>query len=310
MLLNYKHTRQIQLQLNQKKKDFLIKDGIWRGYSLWELYNKAQTPFEWQEELFEYSKKKRILCFSTPFDETAVDLLERLNCPIYKIASFEINHIPLIKKVAKTKKPIIISTGTSNLNEIDLAFETAKSSGAKDITILYCVSNYPSLDKDFNLNNIKILKKRYNCRIGFSDHSKNSDMAYASAFVGAEIFERHLALQNQKKGFDLKFSSKGLDFKNYVNHINKAFLLQGKKYFFRTKRERQNIKFKRSIYTIKNIEKNEKFTKNNIKIIRPGYGVNPSYYEKILNKKSPIKIKIHEKISKKVLNKLNIKIKI
>lgn len=155
------------ITVNSKKKDFLIKSGIWKGFSLWQLYEKAQTPFEWQKELFEYSKKIKILCFSTPFDETAVDLLEKIKCPIYKVASFEINHLPLIKKIALTKKPMIISTGTSNLKEIDLAVKTAKNFGAKDITILYCVSNYPSQEKDFNLNNIKILKKGIIVRLVF-----------------------------------------------------------------------------------------------------------------------------------------------
>lgn len=298
------------ITVNSKKKDFLIKSGIWKGFSLWQLYEKAQTPFEWQKELFEYSKKIKILCFSTPFDETAVDLLEKIKCPIYKVASFEINHLPLIKKIALTKKPMIISTGTSNLKEIDLAVKTAKNFGAKDITILYCVSNYPSQEKDFNLNNIKILKKRYNCKIGFSDHSKNSKMAHLAAISGAEVFERHLALQNQKKGFDIKFSSKGKDFSNYVKDIKYAFKLLGKDFFYRSNSEKQNIKFKRSIYTIKKIAKNERFTKKNIKIIRPGYGVNPIYYDRILNKKSPISINQFQKIDKKILNKLKIKITI
>ena len=277
---------------------------------MWDLYNKAQTPFEWQKELFNFAKRKKILCFSTPFDESAVDLLEKLNCPIYKVASFEINHLPLIKKIAKTKKPMIISTGTSFLNEIDLAVETARANGVKDLTILYCVSNYPSEDKDFNLNNIKILKNRYKCRIGFSDHSKNNEIAFSAAMAGAEVFERHLALENQKKGFDLKFSSRGREFKSYVKNIERGFKLLGKNYFFRNTSEKVNIKFKRSIYTIEEIKKGQKFTKNNLKIIRPGYGLNPYYFEKLLNKKSPVNIKQFKKIDSSILKKLKLKFKI
>ena len=146
------------LTIKSNKPDFKIKDGLWKGKTLWDLYEKAHTPFEWHKELFDYAKKLKITCFSTPFDESAVDLLENLNCPFYKVASFEMNHIPLIKKIAQTKKPIIISTGMANLKEIDLAYKTAKKNGAKEIILLYCVSNYPSKISDFNFNIIRILK--------------------------------------------------------------------------------------------------------------------------------------------------------
>ena len=149
------------ITIKSDKKDFKINRGLWKGETLWDLYKKAQTPFEWHKDLFNYAKKLKIICFSTPFDETAVDLLESLECPFYKVASFEMNHIPLIKKIAQTKKPIIISTGMANLKEIDLAYKTAKNNGAKEIILLYCVSNYPSKISDFNLNNIRILKERY-----------------------------------------------------------------------------------------------------------------------------------------------------
>jgi sialic acid synthase SpsE len=155
------------ITLKSNNSDFRIRGGLWNGKTLYDLYQKAQTPFEWHKELFDYAKKLKIICFSTPFDNTAVDLLETLNCPFYKVASFEINHIPLITKIAKTKKPIIISTGMSNLKEIDLAYNVAKKNGAKEIILLYCVSSYPSKISDFNFNNIRILKDRYNCKVGF-----------------------------------------------------------------------------------------------------------------------------------------------
>ena len=148
------------MTIKSNKKYFIIKKGLWKGYTLWDLYKKAHTPLKWHKELFQYGKKLGIKVFSTPFDDTAVDFLEKLNCPIYKISSFEITDLPLIKKVAQTKKPIIISTGMANMNEIADAYKTAKRNGAKDITLLYCVSSYPSRIDQFNLNNIKILKKK------------------------------------------------------------------------------------------------------------------------------------------------------
>ena len=166
------------MTINSNKKYFKIKDGLWKGKNLWKLYKKAQTPYNWHKELFDYSKKIGIKCFSTPFDESAVDFLETLNCPIYKIASFEMQDLPLIKKVAMTKKPIIISTGMANLKEIEMTYNFAIKNGAKDVALLYCVSNYPSKISDFNLNNIEILKKKFICVIELSDHSQNDLVAF------------------------------------------------------------------------------------------------------------------------------------
>ncbi len=294
------------ITINSKRSEFLIKKGLWKGKTLWDLYKKAQTPFEWHKELFNYAKKLKITCFSTPFDESAVDLLESLNCPFYKIASFEMNHIPLIKRVAKTKKPIIISTGMANLKEIDLAYKTAKKNGAKEIILLYCVSNYPSKISDFNLNNIGILKERYNCKVGFSDHSINNKVVAAAIAAGAEVIEKHIASEGQKKGFDLAFSLKGKEIKKYAQVIKDTSLMMGKKYFFRNKSENQSLQFRRSIYAIFDIKKGEKFTKKNLRIIRPGYGVQPVYFEKLIDKRSPINIKRETPIKKLLLKKLRI----
>jgi pseudaminic acid synthase len=294
------------LTIQSSKPDFKIRGGLWNGKTLWNLYEKAQTPFDWHKELFNYAKKLKIICFSTPFDETAVDLLESLNCPFYKIASFEMNHIPLIKRVAKTKKPIIISTGMANLKEIDLAYKVAKKNGAKEIILLYCVSNYPSNISDFNFNNIRILKERYNCKVGFSDHSTNNKVVAAAIAAGAEIIEKHIALERQKKGFDLAFSLKGKEIKDYVKVIKNTSLMMGKKYFFRNKSENQSLQFRRSIYAVSNIKKGEIFTRENIKVIRPGFGIQPVYFEKLINKKSPFKIKSQTPIKMKLLKKIKI----
>ena len=193
------------MTINSNKKYFKIKQGLWKGYNLWDLYNKAQTPLKWHKELFRYGKSLGIKVFSTPYDETAVDFLEKLHCPIYKISSFEMTDLNLIKKVSKTKKPLIISTGMANLDEIETSFKVAKRNGAKDITLLYCVSNYPSSINDFNLNNIKILKDKFKCKVGISDHSTDNRVAIASVACGAEVIEKHIALDNQKKGLILIF---------------------------------------------------------------------------------------------------------
>lgn len=296
------------MTVNSKNKDFKITKGLWKGKTLWDLYTEAQTPFEWHEELFNYAKKFKIICFSTPFDERAVDFLEKLNCPFYKVASFEMNHIPLIKKIAKTKKPIIISTGMANLKEIDLAYKTAKENGANEIILLYCVSNYPSKISDFNFNNINILKERYKCKVGFSDHSINNKVVAAAIAAGAEIIEKHIALEGQKKGFDLAFSIKGKKIREYIKVVNESSLMMGNKFFFRNKSELNSRQFRRSIYAVKDIKKNEKFTKDNIKVIRPGYGIDPYFYEKIINRLSPVNINKQTPLKKKILNKLRIKI--
>ena len=294
------------ITIKSNKSDFKIRRGLWNGKTLWDLYEKAQTPFGWHKELFDYAKKLKISCFSTPFDESAVDFLESLNCPFYKVASFEINHIPLIKKIAQTKKPIIISTGMANLKEIDLAYRTAKKNCAKEIILLYCVSNYPSKISDFNFNNIRILKERYNCKVGFSDHSVDNKVVAAAIAAGAEVIEKHIALDGQRKGFDLAFSLKGKEIKNYVQVIKDTSLMMGKEYFFRHKSENHSLQFRRSIYAVSNIKKGEKFTKKNIKVIRPGFGISPIYFEKLITKKSPSDIKCETPLKKSILKKLRI----
>ena len=292
------------MTINSNKKYFKIKQGLWKGYNLWDLYNKAQTPLKWHKELFRYGKSLGIKVFSTPYDETAVDFLEKLHCPIYKISSFEMTDLNLIKKASKTKKPLIISTGMANLDEIETSFKVAKRNGAKDITLLYCVSNYPSSINDFNLNNIKILKDKFKCRVGISDHSTDNRVAIASVACGAEVIEKHIALDNQKKGLDIDFSIKGREIKKLRNDVDIAFNLLGKNIFFRNKNENKSKVFRRSIFTTKKIKKGQKFTKNNIKVVRPGYGIEPKYFNKILNKKSPKNIDKHEPLKSEILKNL------
>ena len=296
------------MTIQSNKKYFKIKNGLWKGYDLWNLYNEARTPLEWNKKLFDYGKKLGITIFSTPYDETAVNLLEKLKCPMYKVASFEMTDLLLIKRISQTKKPIIISTGMASMEEIELAYRTAKNYGAKDITLLYCVSNYPSKNTDFNLNNIKILKNKFKCRVGLSDHSKDNRVAIAAVAAGAEVVEKHIALDKQKRGLDIEFSLKGKEIKKFKEDINLAYNLLGKKYFFRNKSEKKSKIFRRSIFATENIKKGEKFNNQNIRRIRPGYGLEPKYYEKLIGRKSPITLDKGQPLKKFILNKLKINI--
>jgi pseudaminic acid synthase len=297
------------MTLNSNKKYFKIKNGLWKGYKLWDLYNDAKTPYEWHKELFLYAKKIGITIFSSPFDEYAVDFLEKLNAPMYKVSSFELTDLMLIKKIALTKKPIIISTGMGTINEIEDAFNVAKKNGAKDITLLYCVSNYPSKVEDFNLNNILILKKKFKCKVGLSDHSLDNRVAIAAIACGADVIEKHIALDKQTEGLDIKFSLKGREIGEFRKDIDVAYKLLGKKFFHRNKSENKNRILRRSIFISNDIKKGEKFTKDNIKRIRPGNGIHPKYYNKLMNKKVPKNLFKGEPLTKKILSLLKIDIK-
>ena len=252
------------MTIKSKKSYFKIKSGIWKGYNLWDLYKKAQTPLHWHKNLFNYAKKIGITIFSTPFDETAVDFLEQLGCPFYKVSSFEMTDLPLIKKIAKTNKPMIISTGMASINEIDTTVRYARRNGSKNITLLYCVSNYPSKNSDFNLKNIKILKKKFKCDVGLSDHSKDNLIASLAVSQGATIIEKHIALQNQKSGLDIEFSLKGKEIKVFRNLIDETYNLLKDRDFYRSNSENKSKVFRRSIFAIKKIKKGEKFNKENI----------------------------------------------
>lgn len=272
------------MTLKSKNKIFRIDKGLWKGKELWDLYDKAKTPFKWQKELFQYAKKIKISAFSTPYDESAVDLLEEINCPIYKVASFELTDLPLIKKISKTKKPVIISTGMASLKEIEDAVKILK--GKNKFIILYCVTNYPASFKDFNLYNIKILQKKFNCFIGLSDHSNDKSIASLSVGMGAKIFEKHVALKNQPKSFDYDFSLKGKEIGEFASTINKAWKSIKKRKYTVSPSQEIMKKYRRSIFIIKNVLKGEKITTNNIKVLRPNAdGLEPKYFEKIIGMK-------------------------
>lgn len=296
------------MTLNSNKKDFLVSSGLWKGEKLWNLYDKAKTPYEWHSKLFAYSKKLKITCFSTPFDSNAVDLLEKLKCPFYKISSFEMNDFPLIEKVLSTKKPLILSTGTSSLKEIKTVMRFIKKKKSKNnVSLLYCVSNYPASYKDFNLNNISILKKEFNCTVGLSDHSTDNKVAIAAIGAGAEIFEKHIAIKDSKKSPDFKFSLLENQIGEYRKCLNETYEMFKKNKFYRNKSEKFYKNFRRSIYVIKNIKKGDLFTENNIKLLRPAKGIGPEYYKKIINKRSSSDISAETSLKKSILIKLKIK---
>ena len=294
------------ITIDSSREEFFIKKGLWKGTTLWNLYKKAHTPFKWHKELFNYAKKINIFCFSSVFDKFSLELLESINCPVYKIASSELTDIYLIKKVALTRKPIILSTGMASINEIAKSVEIARANNAKDITLLYCVSNYPSKVEEYNLYNIKILKDFFKCRVGLSDHSLGSTVATLAISMGASVIEKHIALENQKFGLDIDFSLKGKEIAIFKKKILEAYHLINRKYFFRSKSESYGKKFRRSIYAIKSIKKNEEFNETNIKCIRPSKGLNPNYYEKLLGKISPKNISKGTPLKKEVILRLKI----
>ena len=280
-------------------KEILASSFQHRSRAKWEL------PINFIPKISQYCKKINIKFGCTPFYLGAVKELAPY-VDFFKISSYELLWNELLIECAKTKKPLIISTGMANLKEIDLAYNTAKNNGSKEIILLYCVSNYPSKISDFNLNNIKILQDRYNCIIGFSDHSTDNKVVAAAVAAGAKVIEKHIAFQGQTKGFDIAFSLKGKEIKNYLQVIKETSIMMGKEKFFRSGGEKKNLKFRRSIYSTSDIKKGEKFSKKNIKVIRPGFGIQPAYYERLLNKKSPFNIGKAKPIKKNLLKKLKI----
>ena len=271
------------ITLDCKNKYFYINSGPWKGNYLYDLYKKGTTPFEWHKKIFDYSKKKKILCFSTPFDLESVNILEKLKTKLYKVASFEINHIPLLEAIGKTKKPVIVSTGMASLDDIKLAIKTLKENGSNDIALLHCISSYPSKVENYNINFFNKLKK-FNLPIGLSDHSIGNVVAVSSIGFGAMIFEKHIKLDGQI-GIDSKFSTSTKQFKNYINDINLSFNCYGDENFTRDRIEGSSKRHRRSIFISKNVLKNEKITPYNIAVVRPSNGIHPKFYKKVIGKK-------------------------
>lgn len=273
------------MTINSEKPDFIVKGGLWDGFKLYDLYKWAQTPFEWHSSIFEHAKKIGLTIFSTPFDESAVDLLEDLGTPAYKIASFEIVDLPLIRYVAKKGKPMIISTGMASENEIQDAVETAKSSGCENLILLHCISSYPTPIEQSNLRQIPNLERRFNTLVGLSDHTMGTEASVAAVALGAVIIEKHFTLNRKDKGPDSEFSLEPDELRRLCIETENAWLALGKSGFDRQEAEEGNKIFRRSIYFVRDLEKGHTIQSSDIKRIRPGKGLAPKYFDEIIGKK-------------------------
>lgn len=289
-----------EMTLNLNKNEFQIKNKFksknWNNRSLYSIYKEAQFPYEWHKRIFARAKKLGLICFSSVFDEYSLDFLEKLKVPIYKIASLESLHFPLIKKVCKTNKPIIISTGTLSIHEIDKLMNFLKKINYKKFIILHCVTEYPANYNNVNLKTIEFVKNKYKCLTGYSDHTKGIGASISAINYGACVIEKHFMLSDKKKTLDSHFSLEPDEFKNLVVEVENSWKSKGKVKVEVSKGEKVYRKYRRSIYAFRDIKKGENFSKNNIKIIRPGYGIAPENFEWILKKKSKKKIKKGEAI--------------
>lgn len=272
------------ITMDMRSSEFMIEGGLWDGQSLYELYSSAFTPWEWHKPLFEYAKKQQISIFSSPFDNTAVDLLEDLDTPAYKIASFEVIDLPLIKYVAQTGKPMIISTGMADVYEIQEAIETAHEGGCEELAILHCVSGYPAPAEDYNLKTLVDMQQRFGLLTGLSDHTIENTTAVASVALGASIIEKHVTLNRNGGGPDDSFSLDRVGLIELCRDAKAAWRSLGKVDYGKKSSEQGNIKFRRSLYCVKDVQKGEVITENHVKSIRPGFGLAPKYYEQVLGK--------------------------
>ncbi len=282
------------MTLNLSKGEFFISDetSLWKGTSLYDLYEKAHTPWEWHKPIFDKAKEHGLIAFSTPFDETAVDFLQELNVPCYKIASFEIIDIPLIRKVAKTGKPIIMSTGMATIEEIQDAVEAARDAGCDNIILLKCTSAYPATSADANLSTMADMKERFNVQVGLSDHTMGIAVPIAATTLGATVIEKHFTLKRSDGGVDSAFSLEPEELKNLVVETKRAFESLGQIKYGGSKSEKKNKVFRRSLYAVKDIKKGEFFNIENTRAIRPGYGLSPKYYKMVMGKKAKCNIEL------------------
>lgn len=262
---------------------FDIKDpkSLWFGRNLYDLYQEAQTPYEWHKPIFEYSRSLGLICFSTPFDEAAVDMLLDLGAPAFKIASFENNHLPLLKKVASTGLPVIMSTGISTLPDLTESVDCLKSAGCKDLVLLKCTSTYPSSPERTNLRTIPHMKQLFNCEVGLSDHTMGIGAAVAAVVYGATVIEKHFCLSRAEGGVDSAFSLEPHEMKSLVEETERAWLALGDIQYGIQQEELKSLNYKRSVYIVKDVKAGEIITEESLRIIRPGDGLHPRYFDSI-----------------------------
>lgn len=274
------------LTIDADNEDFTVNDSnsLWKGQTLYKLYQQAYTPWEWHEPIFKRCHELGLIAFSSPFDESAVDFLEGLNVPAYKIASFENNHLPLIRKAASTGKPLIVSTGMATIAELDEAVRTAREAGCKELILLKCTSTYPAAPKDTNLRTVPHLRQLFNVEVGLSDHTLGIGVSVASAALGATVIEKHFTLKRSEGGVDALFSMEPDEMKLLVKETHTAWEALGQVRYGPTQREEASVMFRRSIYVVEDIRKGMSFTAKNVRIIRPGNGLHPRHYDFLLSR--------------------------
>ncbi|MFZ1583198.1 MAG: pseudaminic acid synthase [Saprospiraceae bacterium] len=285
------------ITIDSKKEDFLIKGMIWEGRNLHDLYTEAYTPWEWHEQLFAVAKEEGLECFSSPFDPTSVELLEKLNVPAYKIASFEITDIPLIELVASKGKPIIISTGIAELEDIELAIDACERMGNENIALLKCTSSYPAPIEEANMIMVKDFAERFNMIVGLSDHTIGSTAPVVATCFGAKIIEKHFILDRSIGGPDASFSMNEAEFTEMVKAVREAEKAIGKVDYNLTDKQKKGKDFSRSLYIVEDIAEGEVLTEKNIRSIRPGFGLHPKFFREVLGQKVKRNIEKGERLS-------------
>jgi N-acetylneuraminate synthase len=275
------------LTLDIDEGDFFIedKDNLWKGKSLYELYQEAHTPWEWHEPIIKRANELGILCFSTPFDETAVDFLEDLNVPAYKIASFENTYLPLIKKVASTGKPMIISTGMASIAELDETVQTIRDAGCDKFVLLKCTSTYPATPENTNVLTIPHMRELFNCEVGLSDHTMGVGASVAAVAHGATVIEKHFTLSRKDGGVDSAFSLEPEEMKALVIETERAWQSLGEVKYGPSEAEKGSLVFRRSLYIAEDMKKGDVLTEKNLRIVRPGHGLPPKYFDILLGRK-------------------------
>lgn len=267
--------------------EFLITDpnSLWVGRSLYSLYEEAHTPWEWHEAIFERARKREMIPFSTPFDESAVDFLETLDSPCYKIASFENTHLPLIRKAAATGKPIIMSTGMATAEELGEAVNAAREAGCEDLILLKCTSTYPASPSNSNLLTIPDMRERYDCLVGLSDHSMGLGVSIAAIALGAVVIEKHFTLARADGGVDSAFSMEPAELRELATETERAWMALGSVTYEPTEAERPAVPFRRSLYIAKDMNSGDVLTPHNLRVVRPGLGLPPKYYDEVLGRR-------------------------
>jgi len=274
------------ITINCKNKDFRIKDGIWSGQTLYELYEKTYTPWEWQPRLKREAEKLGLILFSSPFDPSAVDFLAQMDMPAYKVASFELVDIPLIQHIAEKGKPVIISTGIATLEELNEAVEAVRETGNRQLILLKCVSAYPAPPEEMNLRTIQHLIETFNVPVGLSDHTFGYEVALAAVALGADVIEKHFTISREDGGSDSSFSMEPKEFERMVRKIRMIEKARGKISYEPLEKELLNRKFRRSLFAVKDIKKGERFTEENVRSIRPAMGLRPKYFYEVLGRKA------------------------